>query len=343
MMLSVLMLGLYSCGGEGTGSTATQDSYSIKGETTNFPSGTMVYLEHIVGGTRPVAVDTATIEEDGTFAMDGKFKEEGIGRLRMGRTNILTVLNNGNYNVKADARDQRGSLVTGNQAAEQMNALIGKIQAREATPTYLKNYADTVKNVYVAYMAVNNLRASDNMDTYEKLNARLMNEMPNDPMTKEFAGRIESEKQKAKASQATAVGAIATDITAPDREGNQLPLSTLDGKVVLIDFWASWCGPCRRENPHVVEAYKKYNKKGFEVYSVSLDSNKDRWLKAIDKDQLLWDSHVSDLKKWDSQAAAAYGVKSIPATFLIDKDGKIVGRNLRGAQLSNKLEELLGA
>lgn len=139
-----------------------------------------------------------------------------------------------------------------------------------------------------------------------------------------------------------AVGEMAPDIDLPDREGKSLKLSSLRGQVVLLDFWASWCGPCRHENPNVVKAFKAYENKGFTVFSVSLDENKEKWLNAIQKDGLVWPSHVSDLKGWRSAGSALYKVTGIPATFLIGKDGKIVAKNLRGAALENKLKELLG-
>lgn len=143
-------------------------------------------------------------------------------------------------------------------------------------------------------------------------------------------------------STSTSIGATAPELAFPNPDGTIMKLSDLRGKVVLIDFWASWCGPCRRENPNVVSVYNKYKDKGFEIYSVSLDRDKNSWIKAIETDNLVWKNHVSDLKYWSSDAAKLYGVNSIPATFLIDKDGKIIGKNLRGEQLSNALKKIFG-
>lgn len=138
-----------------------------------------------------------------------------------------------------------------------------------------------------------------------------------------------------------AIGAIAPELEFPDPEGKMRKLSDLRGKVVLLDFWASWCGPCRRENPNVTNIYSKYHDKGFEVFSVSLDSDAASWKRAIEVDKLVWPNHVSDLKKWQSKAAAIYGVSSIPSTFLLDKEGRIVQRNLRGADLENAVRQLI--
>jgi peroxiredoxin len=138
----------------------------------------------------------------------------------------------------------------------------------------------------------------------------------------------------------TSIGAMAPDIALANPDGQIMRLSDLRGKVVLLDFWAAWCRPCRIENPNVVRAYKKYHDKGFEVFSVSLDRDKASWVKAIKDDELIWPYHVSDLKYWQSEAAKIYGVSGIPATFLIGKDGRIIAKNLRGAALENALKEL---
>jgi peroxiredoxin len=143
-----------------------------------------------------------------------------------------------------------------------------------------------------------------------------------------------------KAAESTSIGATALDFTLPDVNGKPVSLSSYKGKYVLLDFWASWCGPCRQENPNVVKAYNQFKDKGFDVLGVSLDQKKEDWEKAIAADKLTW-THVSDLKYWDNAAAKLYGIQAIPASFLLDKEGKIIGKNLRGEQLEAKLAELL--
>jgi len=140
---------------------------------------------------------------------------------------------------------------------------------------------------------------------------------------------------------APAVGDIAPDIKLKTPDGKEISLASLRGKVVLLDFWASWCGPCRRENPNVVRAYQEYKDKGFTVYSVSLDTEKERWIKAIAADKLEWGNHVSDLLGWQSSAAKLYGIRSIPSAFLLDKKGVVVAVNLRGEALHQMLAQLL--
>lgn len=166
---------------------------------------------------------------------------------------------------------------------------------------------------------------------YTAVRDALIKKYPNDPFVLHLSDKLRG---------LLAPGMEAPEIAMKDPQGNIRKLSDLRGKYVMIDFWASWCGPCRRENPNVVRLYHKYHDKGFEIYSVSLDRTREAWLKGIQDDGLIWPNHVSDLNGWTSSGGKSYNIMSVPATVLVDPDGKIIARNLRGTELEQKLEEI---
>ena len=166
-------------------------------------------------------------------------------------------------------------------------------------------------------------------------------------LSKEYPWLAEAKEKKTNMANAeaiakkTGIGAIAMDFTQKNTAGKPVKLSDYRGKYVLLDFWASWCGPCRAENPNVLDNYEKYHSKGLEILGVSLDEKKDAWLKAIKDDGLEW-AHVSDLKGWKNDVAKEYNIRAVPSNFLIDKEGKIVAVDLRGEELTQKLQEIFG-
>lgn len=214
----------------------------------------------------------------------------------------------------------------------EIDAMSEEIIEKVYKPWYKENATKTP----VAIRALRSIRA-DTEDEYKEVEA-LIKLMPVKyqelPSAKNIAEGIVIARK-------TAIGAIAMDFTQNDTLDNPVSLSSFRGKYVLLDFWASWCGPCRRENPNLVKSFNKYKDKGFTVFSVSLDQpgKKDRWMKAIHDDNLTW-THVSDLKFWANEIAKQYNINGIPASFLIDPQGKIIAKDLRGEELDKKLEEV---
>ena len=208
--------------------------------------------------------------------------------------------------------------------------------ANRALTDFQLKFIQKNSSAFISLLLIPNIaRSTNNYIEADSLLASLQDNIESSATAKTIREYIISQKK-------TSVGALAPDFRLADTAGKKIALSALKGKYVLLDFWAAWCGPCRQENPNVVQAFKTYKNDGFTVLGVSLDKEKKSWLKAIHDDNLQW-QHVSDLKFWASEAAILYGITSIPRNFLLDPRGKIIGRDLRGQDLLDKLEELFPA
>lgn len=220
--------------------------------------------------------------------------------------------------------------------------------------SYLTNFINQNKGTFAALLALyqqlgprNNIfNPQKDIKIFETVDKALYEKYPNSTHASQLHSLVVQTKEQIKKAkmmqQGGWIGKEAPDIAYPGPDGKTYKLSDLRGKYVLLDFWASWCRPCRMESPNLVANYKKYHDKGFEIFQVSLDRNKNAWIKAIQDDHLDKWYHVSDLKYWSSEPAKLYGVRSIPSNFLIDKNGKIIATNLRGPRLGQKLKEIFG-
>mgnify|MGYP006265901001 CR=1 FL=1 len=352
---------------------STPEGTRIEGTMKN-AGGTQVYLDKVVINRASNVLAKGDVASDGSFRLDfPEGLEAGIYNLRIGAKRLNLVLD-GREKVVAVHGDlntmQNGQIsVEGSPSSQAYLNFFQSASNQRIGEQAVETFVDTTQNPYTAaFVAFSLLRNNPQyLDIHRKAQERLAGAYPQADMVKSYGAfieKVDQQYQKTLASQRVQVGQPAPDITLPNPNGKNMSLSDLKGKIVLLDFWASWCGPCRRENPNVVKVYKRYKDKGFEVFSVSLDGldtrtkarlgndperikqmadrSKRRWVQAIQQDNLIWDYHVSDLKKWESKAASKYGVTSIPRTFLIDREGNIAAINLRGAaNIEAELKKLL--
>ncbi len=227
------------------------------------------------------------------------------------------------------AASSRGDTLLAKKYADSNQYYAKKIDAKNEN--FISNHPNAFISLYTLYNGHKNFGIKQSRKLFNNLSTQL----------KSCSFSIELKYQIFEAEQMTALNRKAISFSQTDTSGNEITLSSFKGKYLLIDFWASWCRPCRAENPNVKTAYERYKSKGFEVLGVSLDNDKLAWAGAIVKDDLKW-TNVSDLKGWKNDVAKKYIVRAIPANYLIDREGKIIAKNLRGESLLNKLAELFG-
>jgi peroxiredoxin len=352
LLLPVFVV-MYACDGQNTGG-AKSGNYALKGAILG-ASNLQINLDLAHFDRSAVNLGRATADLNGAFEIKlEKPWEEGLYRLKVGAKQLYFMLD-GKEGVVEIMGDLNGldRMELQIKGSETMACYAGIIQ--DLFKNQLQGGTEQVKTtidrgctpLMKAFLTTQLLgQAANNfMDDFKARSKELNESMPGSKYARDYAemvSRLENQQAQQMAGETIKVGMEAPDIKLPDPSGKVRSLSSLKGKVVLLDFWASWCGPCRRENPHVVEVYNKYKGKGFDVFSVSLDrpDGKDKWVDAIKQDGLIWPNHVSDLKFWESAPAAVYGVRSIPKTFLIGKDGKIIAVNPR-ANLEQELLKVL--
>jgi len=358
------------------GETKRTGSFELKGTLSN-SNGETIYLEKLIN-PQPVIVDSTVIDEQGNFEFKTYTPKIGFYRIKLNQQNFAMLVLDSSDKVKitANLKDlARTYKVEGspetilfmeyneltNKKNIRMDSLNQAFQAivqtikmdslkmdslsaifekpfneiMEGFNTIMAEKITKNPDKYASMIAIQGMEPDKFADVYKALDAGLNKKYPSDKGVRMFHDVVEK-------MLATTIGQQAPEIVLPTPDDKELALSSLKGKIVLVDFWASWCGPCRKEMPNVVKAYAKFKDKGFEIYGVSLDQDKGRWIEAIQKDGITW-PQVSDLKYWDSYAAKLYAVEGIPYTVLLDKEGKIIAKNLRGAELEKAIEKAIAA
>lgn len=363
--LTFLFVGILSI------ATAQKHNLVLQGKITAAPTNTAQLIEFNYR-TNPL-IDTIHLNEDGTFKLTTHIDNTAFYKVQFDPKQYILLVLHPNDNVYFECTAPHYQLLTHIKNAPELTLMMqyrimeAAFQTKMDSLNTLFQQKRTAGTLTVAenqslqqqYMALENQLAQNTrtmvLSNKDKLATMVIVEQLNfDNYSDVF---IEADKalyekypdnifvaeqhKRVLQSMRTAISQPAPEIELPDPNGTIRKLSDLKGKIVLVDFWASWCGPCRRENPNVVRLYGIYKDKGFEVFSVSLDGNKADWQKAIEKDGLIWENHVSDLARWNSVAAKTYGVSGIPYTVLLDREGKIIAKGLRGEQLEQKLKQLL--
>ena len=353
--------------------------FTIKGSILHAPGKKVLLMETPYTNEQPVILDSAFLQGKGAFTLKGRANEEGIYRLVLENgPDVILINDNPEINVHLDVDNYRSYTVDGSPASESLHRLfeeyhtkdstivtnfklIDSLQHKGATDSTLeamksandkqveglKNLlTDFVQNngspsavLYVVGIASQTIKKEALKTMVDDAAARFPNHAGLTRVKAMMAMKKPTE-QKPEDPAYPLLGKQAPNLTMSDLNGKAVSISSFKGKFLLVDFWASWCGPCRQENPNVVMAYNRFKNKNFNILGVSLDQDKDAWQAAIAKDNLTW-NHMSDLKQWQSVAVQTYGFEGIPFNVLIDPTGKIIASGLRGEQLEKKLEEVL--